>query len=611
MDSERRNIKILCGEDAKMKKMKKIFTNWRVVLLLFFIVLSLILINPQPGNEGVTIRSVAKNSSADIAGFKAPLQTDKPMFREVITEINGEKVKNVDDFMRLTSDLEGGDILRFKSKSNYEYANGERTFSFFKKDHSYTLTVASIYNIVTLNETETITTEKTVVEEILVNGTLQNMTRTVTENKVVPKTEKVPVGIESLGLDVYNAPTTNIKKGLDLQGGTRVLLKPEEGSEVNDADLDIIISNLKQRLNVYGLSDIVIRPVSDLAGNKLITVEVAGANENEVKELISSQGKFEAKIGNSTVFLGGQDVRNVCRSPDCSFASSPFNPCGMGNDGQWHCQFMFQITLSQEAAQRQADATANLDVVMEGGEGYLSEPLRLYLDNELVDELRIGVGLQGRAETGISISGPGSGETQQAAVMDSANNMKKLQTVLITGSLPVKLDIVKIDTVSPALGSKFLRNALLVGLGAILSVALVVFIRYRQAKVAVPVFFTMLSEVTMILGFAAIAGWNLDLAAIAGIIIAVGTGVDDQIVIVDETTRGKKDSATSWKDKLKRAFFIIFAAFFTTFVAMLPLMWAGAGLLRGFAITTLIGITAGVLVSRPAFANMIEILLKD
>lgn len=611
MDTERCYPKILYGEHAKMNKIKKIFTNWRVILLLFFIGLSLILINPQPGNEGVTIRNIVKNSSADLAGLHSPLQTDKPMFREVITEINGEKVANVDDFFRLTSDIEGGDIVRIKSRSNYVYNDGERIFSFFKKDNSYSLTANTIYNLITLNETETVTTTKTVVEEVLINGSVQNVSKEVEEIKVVKKTEKVPVGVEPLGLDVYNAPTNNIKKGLDLQGGTRVLLKPEEGSDVSDDDLDIIISNLKQRLNVYGLSDIVIRPVSDLAGNKLITVEVAGANENEVKELISSQGKFEAKVGNVTVFLGGQDVRNVCRSPDCSFASNPFSPCGKSNDGQWHCQFMFQITLSQAAAQRQADATMDLDVVMENGNEYLSEPLSLYLDNELVDELRISSGLQGKAETGISISGPGQGETQQAAVMDSANNMKKLQTVLITGSLPVKLDIVKIDTVSPALGSKFLKNALLVGLGAILAVALVVFIRYRKAKVAVPVFFTMVSEVVMILGFAAIAGWNLDLAAIAGIIIAVGTGVDDQIVIVDETRRGKNDTASSWKDKLKRAFFIIFAAFFTTFVAMIPLMWAGAGLLRGFAITTLIGITAGVLISRPAFANMIEILLKD
>jgi preprotein translocase subunit SecD len=46
-------------------------------------------------------------------------------------------------------------------------------------------------------------------------------------------------------------------------------------------------------------------------------------------------------------------------------------------------------------------------------------------------------------------------------------------------------------------------------------------------------------------------------------------------------------------------------------VAMIPLMSAGAGLLKGFAITTLIGITIGVFITRPAYANVIEILLKE
>ena len=44
---------------------------------------------------------------------------------------------------------------------------------------------------------------------------------------------------------------------------------------------------------------------------------------------------------------------------------------------------------------------------------------------------------------------------------------------------------------------------------------------------------------------------------------------------------------------------------------MFPLFVSGAGLLRGFAITTLIGFTSGVLITRPAFAKMMEILLED
>ena len=59
------------------------------------------------------------------------------------------------------------------------------------------------------------------------------------------------------------------------------------------------------------------------------------------------------------------------------------------------------------------------------------------------------------------------------------------------------------------------------------------------------------------------------------------------------------------------AFFIIMAAYFTTCAGMLPLWFAGAGLLKGFAFTTLVGISIGVFIARPAYAAIIEQLLKD
>ena len=60
------------------------------------------------------------------------------------------------------------------------------------------------------------------------------------------------------------------------------------------------------------------------------------------------------------------------------------------------------------------------------------------------------------------------------------------------------------------------------------------------------------------------------------------------------------------KQKLKRAFAIILGAYFTSLVSLLPLMWAGAGLLKGFALTTIIGISVGVFITRPAFAEMLK-----
>lgn len=522
-------------------KLKKIFTNWKVVLLIITILLSIIAINPNPFAKGVAIRTVERNSSAQIAGIAGPSPNKAPMTREVITAINNLPVKNSYDYYSLTSEINPNTTVQIKTNKG-------------------------LYRLVAQDR----------------NGSAH------------------------VGLTVYDAPTSNIRKGLDLQGGTRVILEPER--QLSYDEMSILIDSLKQRLNVYGLSDIVVRQVSDLAGTNFILVEIAGANEAEVKDLISRQGKFEAKISNTTVFKGGGDITYICRTAECS----GLDPGGCGSvPGGVACRFRFSITLIPEAAQRQADTTKELTVIDSTDGKYLSETLDLYLDDQLVDKLQIGAELKGKASTEIAISGSGTGVNQEEAVFNSLQNMKRLQTILVTGSLPVKLNIVKTDSVSAVLGKEFSRNALIMSLLATLAVAVVLTISYRRIGIAAPIVVTMIAEIIILLGVAAIIGWNIDIAAIAGIIVAVGTGVDDQIVITDETLRGETRAVFNWKKKLQNAFFIIMSAYATMVVAMVPLLFAGAGLLKGFALTSIIGVTVGVFITRPAYAAVVEILAKE
>jgi preprotein translocase subunit SecD len=383
--------------------------------------------------------------------------------------------------------------------------------------------------------------------------------------------------------------------------------------------LDIVVENIKRRLNVYGLADVNVKTLKDLEGNSFVLVEISGAQDEELKELLAKQGKFEAKIGNETVFKGGNDITYVCRSADCSGITS--QGCVETTNG-YVCEFRFSISLTPEAAQRQAEATKDLEIIYDNtgkdNDGWLSQNLSLFLDDELVDELRISSGLKGKAETEISISGSGVGTTYEDAALNTLENMKRLQTILITGSLPVKLEIINTETLSPLLGEDFLKNVLFIGVLALVSVITIITLRYRKLIIALPIALTLVSEVIIILGVASMISWNLDLVAIAGIIIAVGTGVDDLIIITDETLNETTEVYSNWKEKLKKAFFIIMAAYFTTFAAMLPLIWnpitggaVAAGLLKGFAFTTIIGISAGVLISRPAFGRMIEILVEE
>ncbi len=401
-------------------------------------------------------------------------------------------------------------------------------------------------------------------------------------------------------ITVSNIPKTNIKTGLDLSGGARALIKAQDhdltSSEVND-----LVGVLNNRLNVYGISDVKIVPVSDLSGNNFVLIEIAGATPEDIEKLVSQQGKFEAKVGNETVFIGGErDIASVCRN-DATCAG--IQSCQQVDVGNYYCNFAFTVYLSENAAQKHADITRDLTVNYTSQGNYLSEKLDLYLDDRLVDSLLISEGLKGMVATQIQISGSGVGESSDAAFTNAEKEMKELQTILLTGSLPYKLEIIKLDTISPNLGDEFIRIILIAGAVSIVAVSIIVFFRYKKFKASLAILLTSLSEVIIILGIAAFIDWNLDLPSIAGILVTIGTGIDHQIIILDES---KHSSNLSVKQKMKRAFGIIIGAYFTVLVSLLPLIWAGAGLFKGFAITTLIGITAGVLITRPAFTDIIR-----
>ncbi|MEM2874363.1 MAG: site-2 protease family protein [Candidatus Nanoarchaeia archaeon] len=406
-----------------------------------------------------------------------------------------------------------------------------------------------------------------------------------------------------IGIEVGDVPKSNLKQGLDLVGGVRVVLKPD--SELTQQQFDDLTAITQKRLNAFGLKDISVRQISNLQGDRFLLVEMAGTTEQQAINLVAQQGKFEAKIGNETVFVGGADIRQVCRSADCAFIET----CNQQGNGEWVCQYQFKVDVSPESAKRHSEITRKLGTIQVGNEIYLEKKLDLYLDNELVESLYISESLRGIEATSFVIQGPGVGNTKEAAAQDALARMKQMQTILITGALPVKLSIVKTDIVSPTLGEQFLKYAIISIIGALIAVAAIVFTRYRKLKIATAVLVTGFSEVLIILGLAALIHWSIDLAAIAAIIAAVGTGVDAQIIITDETISGEKLQG-GWKERMKRAFFIVFGSYATLIAAMLPLWAIGSTMLKGFAIITIIGASIGVFITRPAYARFVEVLLK-
>lgn len=435
-----------------------------------------------------------------------------------------------------------------------------------------------------------------IIGTVFENSSKTTLTITTKDSEFLLFTNKAPE------ITTANIPKSKIKTGLDLSGGARALVKAENKS-LSKEELDDLISITTNRLNEFGIADVTVKPVTDLSGNNFMLIEVAGATPTDIYDLISQQGKFEAKIGNDTVFIGGEeDITYVARTGE----QSGIYACDVYN-GEEVCSFRFSITLSEVAAKRQASITGNLSSDPTNPE-YLSKKLDLYVDDILVDTLSISKDLKGVATTQISIQGSGKGVDRKGAYDDATLNMKKLQTILITGSLPYKLEIVKIDTISPVLGKEFSKNILILGIIVFIIICTALFIKYRRIKITLAVILTMFSEMFITLAIAALIKWNLDAASIAGIIAGMGTGVNDQIVILDEAVT---NTSSNLKQRIKNALFVILGAFFTIFAAMIPLFWAGAGMLRGFALTTILGVSVGILITRPAFSEIVKKIIKE
>jgi preprotein translocase subunit SecD len=235
----------------------------------------------------------------------------------------------------------------------------------------------------------------------------------------------------------------------------------------------------------------------------------------------------------------------------------------------------------------------NLIMLLDGNEVY-SAPL----SNSAAQQLEKGPIYSWQSSTGTGDEGKAQ-----------AN---QLQIHLRAGALPVNVEIIGAGHVDAALGAQFKKQSVIAGIIALFAVALVVYRKYHQKEILIPMVGTSFSEAIMILGVAALIGWQLDLASIAGIIAAIGTGIDHLVIITDEVLyEGKLPPSKVYLSRLTKAFSIILAAAATAVVAMGPLVVMGFGTLKGFAITTIIGVFIGVVIARPVYGKMIYEVLKD
>ncbi len=191
-------------------------------------------------------------------------------------------------------------------------------------------------------------------------------------------------------------------------------------------------------------------------------------------------------------------------------------------------------------------------------------------------------------------------------------DLEELTILLESGSLPTPVKSISRETVSPTLGEAILQNVLLMGIIALITVGAIIFLRYRNFSLSTAIFMVGILEIIVTMGLFALLRKPFDLAAFAGLIAAIGTGVDSEIVITDELMRGERDEHVSLLQRVKAGIFIIFSSSAVAIGVVLPILIFNFGLekLVGFATTAIIGALIGMFISRPAFSKFAQRLIE-
>nr|WP_303657511.1 preprotein translocase subunit SecD [Halorussus limi] len=372
-----------------------------------------------------------------------------------------------------------------------------------------------------------------------------------------------------------------------------------------------VVRILRDKISEAGLSGGQVQQVTTASNEHFVVIEMPNTNRSQLEELVTQRGQVQVVAAYPVQTDNGTVTRTtpLLSQGDFSSIGTAQETQGIGPN--------VPVVLNDQAAENFSNAMRKFGFTNEGVRAcnYRANPespgycLYTVVDGEVVYAANMSPDLAQTFRQGKFTQNP-------SFVMGTANmsEARELQIHLNAGSLPASLNMEQGTSyfLAPSLAEEFKLYSLITGLVAVGAVSAVVFLRYGDPKVAAPMLVTALSEVVILLGFAAAVGLPLDLSHIAGFIAVIGTGVDDLIIIADEVmSEGDVSSSRVFQSRFRKAFWVIGAAAATTIIAMSPLAVLSLGDLQGFAIITILGVLIGVLVTRPAYGDILRSLLTD
>jgi len=360
---------------------------------------------------------------------------------------------------------------------------------------------------------------------------------------------------------------------------------------VSKATADDIKRILEQKINTLGTKDARVNLLTPVGSNivRYVRVELAGVDINTARSIVGKQGLFEIRIQTT----GNQSEHVLYGNAITSVGNPQQDPTRM----TWGVPF----TLSEQGAKDFRDAANRYGAVTDPG----NHQIAMLLDNVTVFSAPLASDLAKELQT-MDV------QRLQASTGTGTAGMNQAQTLEIhlrAGALPVDVRVANFGQISAPLGEYFKVMSLVALVVAVLTVGLVIYLRYREPRIVLPMVGTNFAEIIILLGIARFIQ-QLDLASIAALIAVVGTGIDQLVIITDEVLHeGKLPSPALYQKRLSRALTIIMIAAGTVIFAMLPLALMDLSTLKGFAIITILGVLIGVFITRPAYGKIISSVL--
>lgn len=372
------------------------------------------------------------------------------------------------------------------------------------------------------------------------------------------------------GFYKFNSFASSIKLGLDLKGGIYAVYEADE-SGVNNFD-----ERLKQTQN--RLTDL----LTEKGYDPTITTEGANKLRVEVPDVSDPSSIFEL-IGKpcQVVFVINDEVKMNAKDKL------------VGANAMYSVEDGYLVELEFTSDGKSEFGALTKDNVKSDMSIYLAYDKNIKVGDKISDysdsvQKVTTATIQQEIYGNATITGNFSQE-----------QVENLATQISSGTFELTLSLVESSTMPATLGEQALSTGLIAGAIGLLIVIAFLLWRYRLFGVVATISLLIYTEL-MFFFLAALPWVQLTLAGIAGIILSLGMAVDGNIIVyerIKDEYRAGKSLLASYHAGFSKAFSSILDGNITTVIAAISLLVFGAGTIKGFGLTLLVGIILSMFTS--------------